>query len=169
MIPRWIPQTLVDGSWIFAGRPQIREQLEREGMRFVCHKVGQDIEIWVQRRWVLIARFEHWYWKHAWWLFELGIRTGFFVSEQGAYYEDGHWTLRFWQRIEVRSYRLGFRDANRQALAQLARRDKSEFRRARLRGFYLGIGYQHRFTLRKLREIDAEYSPFRDKLQGKDA
>lgn len=165
MIPRWIPQTEVDGGWLFAGRPQIREQLERDGLRFVCHKVDQDIEIWVQRRWALVARFEHWYWKHAWWLYQLGIRTGFFVNDMGAEYREGRWTLRFWQHIETRGYRRGFRDANRQALSQLAKRDKSEFRRGRLRGFYLGLDFQRRFMLRHLRDLKRDVREVRESLE----
>jgi hypothetical protein len=159
MIPRWIPQDAI-GGWVLL-HPGVREDLEAKGLRYICRSFHQDIEFWVPLGWWRFAQIEHWYWKHEWWLYQLALRLGFLLGEEGDLYSNHRWTWRFWLGIEQRAYRRGVREASIRA-----RRAKAEWRRGRRHGFFLGGDYYRRAILRSLRSMRSEIRDIRSELES---
>lgn len=152
MIPRWIPQTVVD-PLLYDKYPHVRRQLEeQEELRYVCSEWERPVEIWVNRRWLWLAQIEYWYARRAWWLYRLASRVGFLALEEGGYYRDGRWTWRFWKQHWERGYRLGLvlgRGQGHQATY------RNGWRNGRRNGFELGSRFENRrvrYALRKWRE-----------------
>jgi len=88
MIPSWIPVVKVD---------RLSRQPEKiDGLYYVGRVWNQDALYYATWFWWPFAKFEYWYYRHAYWLWQLGARLGFLVIDEGGYYVDSRWTWKFW-------------------------------------------------------------------------